>query len=101
MCVTKLDQPFANSKLMNALGIMYPQFYMQLDVDYAFSFHFAIIKKHYCEIKEVRPSLLHVKKYYKCQYKLDLQASTFKLTMKSQAPKVMSEPCDNNLVIKM
>jgi len=62
MCVTKLDQPFANSKQMNALGIMYPQFYMQLDVDYVFSFHFAIIKKHYCEIKEVRPSLLQVKK---------------------------------------
>jgi hypothetical protein len=62
MCVTKLDQPFANSKLMNALGIMYPQFWMQLDVDYAFSFQFAIIKKHYFEIKEVRVSFLQVKK---------------------------------------
>jgi hypothetical protein len=26
--VIKLDQHFANSKLMNALGIVYPQFWM-------------------------------------------------------------------------
>jgi hypothetical protein len=40
MLVTKLDQHFANSKLMNALGIVYPQFWMQLDVDCVFP-HFA------------------------------------------------------------
>jgi hypothetical protein len=37
MLVIKLDQHFANSKLMNALGIVYSQFWMQLDVDYVFS----------------------------------------------------------------
>jgi hypothetical protein len=47
-------------ELLNALGIVYPQFWMQLDVDFSFSLHIDEIKKHYCELKKVKPSLVQV-----------------------------------------
>jgi hypothetical protein len=36
MLIIELDQQFMNSELMNAIGIMYPQFWIQLDVDLSF-----------------------------------------------------------------
>jgi hypothetical protein len=33
---------------------------MQLDVDFSFSLHIDDIKKHYCELKKVKPSLVQV-----------------------------------------
>jgi len=47
---------------MNALDIVYPQLWMQLDVDFSFFLHMDIIKRHYCQAKRVKPSLLHVVK---------------------------------------
>jgi hypothetical protein len=60
MLIIKLDRHFVDSKLMNALDIVYPQFWMQPNVDFSFSLHMAIIKKHYCQAKRVKPSLLQV-----------------------------------------
>jgi len=45
---------------MNALGIVYSQFWMQLDVEFFFSLHIEHIKKHYCELKKVKPSFVQV-----------------------------------------
>jgi hypothetical protein len=90
MLVTRLDRRFAHFELMNAFGIMYPGFWMQLDVDSTFCFHFAMIKKRYYETKKVRLSLLQVIEHLNAN-NLDLHASIFKLTMKSQAPKAMAE----------
>jgi hypothetical protein len=45
---------------MNALGIVYPQFWMQLDVDFFSSLHIEDNKKHYCELKKVKPSFVQV-----------------------------------------
>jgi hypothetical protein len=80
---------------MNALGIVYPEFWMQPDVDLFFSLHMAVIKKHYCETNKVKPSLLHVAE------PLDLQMFIFKFTMKTQVPKAMAEPFDTNPVTKL
>jgi hypothetical protein len=49
MLVTKLEGHFVKFQLMNALGIVYPQFCMQFYVDLSFSLHFNVINKHYCE----------------------------------------------------
>jgi hypothetical protein len=100
MFIIKLDQHFVDFKLMNALDIMYPQFWMQLDVDYSFSLHMAIIKKHYSQAKKVKPSLLQVVKPLDVNI-LDLHMCIFKFTMKTQVPKAMVEPFDINHVTKL
>ncbi len=58
MLIIELDQQFMNSELMNAIGIMYPQFWIQLDVDLSFFLHMVVIKKHYYDAKRVKPLLL-------------------------------------------
>jgi hypothetical protein len=58
MFITELDRQFMGSELMNALGIVYPEFWIQHDADLSFSLHMAVIKKHYCEANKVKPSLL-------------------------------------------
>jgi hypothetical protein len=47
---------------MNALGILHPQFWMQLDVNSFLSLHINVIKRHYCELKKVKSSLDQVTK---------------------------------------
>jgi hypothetical protein len=49
MLVIELDKPFVDSELMNALGIVYPQIWMQPNIGFSFSLHFNVIKRHYCE----------------------------------------------------
>jgi hypothetical protein len=58
------------------------------------------IKKNYYETKKVRPSLQQVVEPLNANI-LGLEASIFKLIMKSQAPKAMGEPFDMNSMIKM
>jgi hypothetical protein len=60
MLVTELDQCFVDYNLMNAFDIVYPQVWIQPAVDFSFSLHMAIIKKHYYQAKKVKPSLLQV-----------------------------------------
>jgi hypothetical protein len=48
---------FCGFKVDECLGIVYPQFWMQPYAKFSFSLHFDVIKKHYCELKWVKPSL--------------------------------------------
>jgi hypothetical protein len=58
----------------------------------------AIINKHYCEAKWVKPSILQVAEHLDPNL-LDLQMCIF--TMKMQAPKAMAKPFDINQVTKL
>ncbi len=58
--VTKLESHFHDSKLMNALGILYPQFWMQPNVELCFSLDLSVIKKQYCELKRMELSIYQV-----------------------------------------
>jgi hypothetical protein len=60
----------------------------------------AIIKKHYCEAKRVKPSILQVVKPLDANL-LDLQMCIFKFTMKMQVPKVMAKPFDIDPMTKL
>jgi hypothetical protein len=100
MFIIELDWCFVDFKLMNALGIVYPQFWMQPYVDFSFSLHMVIIKKHYYKAKRVKLSLLQVVKPLDVKL-LDLQMCIFKLTMKTQAPKAMAKPSDINPMTKL
>jgi hypothetical protein len=72
---------------------------MQLDVDFSFPLHMVIIKKHYCQAKRVKPSLLQGVEPLDVNI-LDLYMCIFKFTMKTQAPKAMVEPFDINPMTK-
>jgi hypothetical protein len=100
MFIDKLEMCFQNSELINALSIMYPQFYMHFDVNISFSFHFGIFKKHYCELKSVKLLLLESSKLLNANI-LDLQMSMFQFTVKTQAPKTMAKSLDVNPMTKL
>jgi hypothetical protein len=51
MLVIELERHFVDSKLMNALGIVYPQLWVQPNARIYFSLHLNVIKRHHCELK--------------------------------------------------
>jgi len=57
---TKLKRHFLDSKLMNALGILYPHFWMQPNVKFSFSLDLSVIKKQYCGLKWMKLSIYQV-----------------------------------------
>jgi hypothetical protein len=57
MLVIELKRRFVDSKLMNAFDIVYPQFWMQPYEKNNLSLNISVIKRHYCELKKVKPSL--------------------------------------------
>jgi len=71
---------------MNAFGIAYPQFWMQPSVDFSFSLHINVIKKHYFESKKVKPSLDQVVKPLNVNI-LYLQQSMLNVIMKVEHPR--------------
>jgi hypothetical protein len=58
--MTKLEKHFLDSKLMNAPGILYPQIWMQPNVEFSFSLDLIVIKKQYCELKRMKLSIYQV-----------------------------------------
>ena len=106
MLVAELSRRFPDSDLMNALGIVFPQFWLQPNVDELFPLHLKTLKSHFCETKSVNkgtekePVLSQVSEPLDAR-NLDLQTSLFKLTMKSHAHSAMAEPRDANPVTKL
>jgi len=49
--ITKLDRRFLAQDLMNAIGIIYLQYWLQLEVVSMFLDHLQILKTHYCHAK--------------------------------------------------
>jgi hypothetical protein len=53
LLVFELERKFPNHKLMNALGIIYPQYWLQPNCESTFMDHLALIKHHYCISKKL------------------------------------------------
>ena len=53
MLVAELSRRFLDSILINVLGIVFPQFWLQPNVDELFPIHLKTLKSHFCEIKSV------------------------------------------------
>jgi hypothetical protein len=68
--------------------------------DVSFYLHLSIIKKHYCELKNVKISLLEISNPLNVNI-LDLQMSMFKFIMKMHAPRAMAKPFDVNPMTKL
>ncbi len=100
MFINEVEKWFPNFELVNGLSIMFLQFWMHHDVDSSFSLHLGVIKKHYSEIKIVKPSFLQTTKPSNANI-LDIQMCMFKLTMKMQTLKAMNELFDTNPMTKL
>ena len=48
MLMTELSQRFSNSNLINALSIVFPQFWLQSNANDLFPLHLKTLKSHFC-----------------------------------------------------
>jgi len=53
LLVLELEWRFLDHELINVLGIIYPQYWLQLGCESTFVDHFALIKQHCCTTKKV------------------------------------------------
>ncbi len=60
MLVTKLERHFLDLELMNALGILYFQFWIKPNVEFFVFLDLNVIKKQYCELKRMKISIYQV-----------------------------------------
>lgn len=102
MLISQLDRRFPNCDIMEALGVVFPQYWLQEGCDELFASHLQVIKEWFCEMKCVKGN---GKDGHAQQIKapldwhlLSMQQCLFKLTMKSHASKAMERPGDVNPV---
>jgi hypothetical protein len=106
LLIEELSRRFPDSEIMEAQGVVFPQYWKNPDCDTLFPVHMQVIKKWYCEMKEISFGEGSEKVTSQVaqplgSYKLDLQTSLFKLTMKSNAEKMLGPPYDQNPVTKL
>jgi hypothetical protein len=106
MLRNELDFRFPDSELMNSLAIVFPQFWLQSNVDDLFPVHMKTLREHYCVPRTVNFGTRAEPRYTEIDFLLDartlgFQTSLFKLTMKSNAKRVMEEPRDVNPLTKL
>ena len=106
MLVLELDIRFSEVELMNSLGIVFPQYWIQPNCDEFFSFHVKTLRSHFGVVRSVNFGTVDAPDCQQVDPLLDgrllmLQMSLFKLTMKSNAHAAMEEPRDENPLIKV
>jgi hypothetical protein len=91
--ILELDKRFLAQKLMNTIGIVYPQYWVQPKVALMLPMHLQIFKSHYCCQRLTKPN---VKSHEGLSYHvlLEHQSSLFKTTMKSNNEVAMKPPHD-------
>jgi hypothetical protein len=106
MLISELSKRFPSCDLMDALGIVFPQFWLQANCDALFPLHLKTLKAHFYELRSVISGSekdgvsTQVSEPLDAQT-LDLQTSLFKLMMKSNAKSAIEEPHDMNPVTKL
>ena len=104
----ELDRRFPQQELLDAFGIIYPQYRKQEGTDQSFPHHLAVLKSFYCHAKAVnagKPLVEGGKPYIAPDMlsaaMLDNQQGLFKVTMKAHPDVVCSPPFVVNPVIKL
>ena len=100
--IQELQRRFPEHAVLDALGICYPQYWLQKDAEITFSKHLDVLKNWYCNTKvlgsgvdkEIIPGILD-------RWSLDSQQGYFKIAMKSNAPAAMEPPYDVNPVTRI
>jgi len=106
MLSLELDSRFPEVELMNALGVVFPQYWMQANCEDLFALHVKTLKAHFGIVRQVNFGSPKELDYQQVDPLLDgkllaLQMSLFKLTMKSHAEGAMQEPRDQNPLTKL
>ena len=106
MLTLELDVRFPEVELMNALGVVFPQYWLQPNCEELFPMHVKTLRGHYSMHRTVNfgtkdePVMREIEPLIDGRL-LSLQTSLFKLTMKSHAKEAMEEPRDQNPVTKL
>jgi hypothetical protein len=96
--IKKLEKRFhAHGVIDISLGMVYPQYWLQLDEEASLAKHLCVIKKTYCHPKKVGNSHVWVPRMLLI-IALDIEQYMFKLSMKSNAIDAMAKPSDVNFV---
>jgi hypothetical protein len=106
MLIVELIKQFPDHELMNALDIIFLQYWLQHNCDEFFPLHMKTLRHHFCVTKSVSKGDANEPVAKQIQSPLDactlgFQTSLFKLTMKSHAKAAMEEPRDRNLITKL
>ena len=104
----ELDRRFPQQELLDAFGIIYPQYWKQEGADASFPQHLSVLKKFYCHAQLLQaesPDVDGGRPYTAPEMlsasKLDNQQSLFKVTMRSNADATLGPPFHVNPVIKL
>lgn len=105
MC-DELDRRFPQQALLDAFGIVYPQYWRQNGADDSFPQHLAVLKDFYCRAKVLEAPLTDDGNSYTVAEmlsaaNLDNQQALFKMTMKANANAACEPPLTVNPVIKL
>ncbi len=79
LLVIELEQRFPNHELVNAFGVIYPQYQLQANCESTFAIHQNVIKQHYYTPKQLDASNSWVYESLSRET-LDIQSSLFKMT---------------------
>jgi hypothetical protein len=97
-CLVKdLERRFLTHGVMDNMGVLYPQYWLQLDAKAIFAKHLCAIKEAYFHLKKVGNFDLWVLRVFSVTA-FDIEHSMFKLSIKSNAIDAMAKPIDVNHV---
>jgi len=98
----ELQSRFPSHGVMDALGVVYPQYWLQSEAEECFPKHLAALMEYYCE-----PKLIEVEKMKTLvppildRYKLQTEQGLFKLAMSTNSKKHMEPPFDLNPLTRL
>jgi len=98
--IMELSSRFLVSHIMDAMGICYPLYWLQTDVEDNFNYHLELIKSHYCtewHLEPIKLSSTSLEMARDCPSILStsglvMQVSIFKITLKSNVVAAMELP---------
>ena len=101
----ELKKRFPSVDTLNAMGIVYPQYWAQENCLESFPIHLEVLKRFFCETREVAPDGPHGKNTVVPAllngYDLDAEQSLFKLFMTSNYSKACEPPFELNPLTKI
>lgn len=106
MFTLEFNLRFPEVELMNALGVIFPQYWLQANCDNLFVPHVKTLQSHFAILWTMNFGTKDMPNLQQIQLLIDghllsLQMSLFKLTMKSHVQGAMDEPQDQNPIIKV
>lgn len=106
MLSLELDARFPEVELMNALGVVFPQYWLQANCEDLFPMHIKTLRAHFAVVRHVNFGTVSEPDNQQVDPLIDgkllhLQMSLFKLTMTSHSQAAMQEPRDQNPLTKL